>query len=148
MHLIAGGTFVSCFPTSIVSTLQSSERWHVLESTPMNTYPVSISTSGSTLAALRKQNVVTNPRAAIYWSTSTEAIQNERLLLNKVTVHLSVAERKSGIFSDTSYSRAKDILRCHGVCILPGNFAQPCRPRHPHRMILSSTLVCNRRGYY
>ena len=94
------------------------EQWKVLDSSKM----ASGKTGEVTVVAMSKRTIRNNPSAAIYWSTSAEAIEHERCLLDKIIIPLSVAERELGKFSDNSYKRAVECLAHFGVCIFPGLF--------------------------
>jgi Phytanoyl-CoA dioxygenase (PhyH) len=46
----------------------------------------------------------------------------ERSNLDDVTINISVAERRQGILSNASHSKAVNALQTHGLCLLPGLF--------------------------
>ena len=55
-------------------------------------------------------------------SNCSNPLDLERSNLDDVTINLSVAERRQGLLSNASHSKAVNALQTLGVCILPGLF--------------------------
>lgn len=96
--------------------------------------------------AIQKRAVIVNTLGAIYWTgkknhkkightsvrdkknsngiddSSGSFLDKEYMNLDEVTVSLSHSERRLGIFSDASHSKAIHALNEYGLCILPGLF--------------------------
>lgn len=111
--LSSGSILFISIPVDVVSSIFTSNTWKIV-------IVNDVSCGVIKNIMLRKQTVTTNPKGALYWANSPEAIINETRVLDTVIVNLSVSERQLGIFSTATHKRAVDCLRQHGLCILPG----------------------------
>ena len=87
--------------------------------------PAGEGADGEELVAVQRRAVRANPLGAVYWTTQGAYFDQarERALLEEVTVAVSVAERREGVFSDASHARAVAALTTHGLVVFPGLFA-------------------------
>ena len=77
------------------------------------------------LVVIQRRGVLTNPLGAIYWTEQGNFFNpiTEKSNIEDVTVSVSVAEKRSGMFSDSSHARAVASLSNHGLVIFPGLFS-------------------------
>ena len=76
------------------------------------------------LVVLQRRAVRTNPLGAAYWTAQGAYFDpvREHALLEELTVAVTVAERRAGVFSDASHARAVTALTKHGLVVFPGLF--------------------------
>ena len=112
----------AAFPEECWLTSRASRR-PVAASLPRA--PAGEGTDGEELVAVQRRAVRANPLGAVYWTAQGAYFDpaRERSLLEEVTVAVSVAERREGVFSDASHARAVAALTTHGVVVFPGLFA-------------------------
>ena len=81
-----------------------------------------LASSNISCLCFRRRAVGCNTSGAIYWGATTACPQldSERALLEELSVTLTVQERRLGILSDSSLSRASQALSKHGLCIFCG----------------------------
>ena len=74
---------------------------------------------------IQRRGVLTNPLGAVYWTEQGNFFNptTEKSHIEDVTVSVSVAEKRSGMFSDASHARAVAALSNHGLVIFPGLFS-------------------------
>ena len=74
---------------------------------------------------IQRRGVLTNPLGAVYWTEQGNFFNaaTEKSHIEDVTVSVTVAEKRLGIFSDASHARAVAALSTHGLVIFPGLFS-------------------------
>jgi hypothetical protein len=119
--LNAGGTLIYLSYITELNLLFDSYEW-VTEQQQLETVSLPKQTSSCQLLTIRKRSVLCNETGAIYWTKNTQRLENERKLLEKVSVPISSHERESGLFSEETHKKAVKSLLESGVVIFPGLF--------------------------
>jgi len=108
--ILPAGAVLLCAVGSGMPEVLDDSRWIPYHST------------ASSCLCFRKRGVCCNSRGAIYWGATGpgEQLDNERALLEELSVQLSVQERSLGIMSDESHRRAQLALQKHGLVVMCG----------------------------
>ena len=120
-HLVAGGYLLlnntnsnnTIYQTHLLTQLLLDTNYIQYTPTPTS------STSYITIYIKNKASIAINTTATVYWTPDPE---NERTLLERITINLSTSEREQQVFSNDNYINSISIMKEYGICIYKGMF--------------------------
>ena len=123
-HLVAGGYLLTNNSNHSNNAIdQTDDLTQLLLHTNYNPYTTTttptISTSYITIYIKNKASIAINTTATVYWNPDPE---NEREMLERITINLSTSEREQQVFSNDNYISSISILKEYGICIYKGMF--------------------------
>jgi hypothetical protein len=104
-YVAVGASVLSVCTESLFCNLYPSDRW-ITEKATRKPLSNAKDDEGRTIEflSIRKRGVRVNPHAAIYWGKGDEDfLMRERQLVDDLTVNLSMAERRLGVFRFVFY---------------------------------------------